>query len=121
MKAILLDHSSKFLSKDLDDVFRITVRRSHIWEDSVRTIRRTFDERKHFRVTFLGESAIDGGGPRREFFMLLINNIRENNSLLNSSPTSRVLRHNTAALQEELYLCMGKMMALSVVHGGPGQ
>ena len=84
MKAILLDHSSKFLSKDLDDVFRITVRRSHIWEDSVRTIRRTFDERKHFRVAFLGESAIDGGGPRREFFMLLMNNIRENNSLLNS-------------------------------------
>ena len=53
--------------------------------------------------------------------MILMNNIRENNYLLNSSPTSRVLCHNTAALQEELYLCMGKMTALSVVHGGPGQ
>ena len=47
--------------------------------------------------------------------MILMNNIRENNYLLNSSPTSRVLCHNTAALQEELYLCMGKMTALSMV------
>lgn len=71
-------------------------------------------------MTFLGESAVDGGGHRREFFMLLINAIRENNSLLDGPSTNRVLRHNTTALQEELYLCVGKMIALSIVHGGPG-
>ncbi len=49
-----------------------------------------------------GESAIDGGGPRREFFMLLLlDSIQKNNSLLNGP--LRVL-----------------MIALSVIHGGPG-
>ena len=50
-----------------------------------------------------------------------MNAIKENNSLLDGPSASRVLRHNTAALQEELYLCMGKMIALSIVHGGPGK
>ena len=71
-------------------------------------------------MTFLGESAVDGGGPRREFFMLLMNGVRENNSLLDGPLITHVLRHNTTALQNELYLCMGKMIALSIVHGGPG-
>ena len=47
MQALLQDHRSKYLSKDLDEVFRVTVRRSHIWEDSVRVIMRNFDENKH--------------------------------------------------------------------------
>ena len=97
-----------------------TVRRSNISEDAHRALKRTFDEKKHVRITFLGESAVDGGGPRREFFMLLMNAIKENNSLLDGPSVSRVLRRSTAALQEELYLCVGKMIALSVVHGGPG-
>ena len=120
LKDLIQDHRYKFLSKNSDDIFRITVRRSHIWEDSLRAIKRNFDERKHIRVTFLGESAVDGGGPRREFFMLLLNNIKENNSLLIGPTTQRAIRHNTKALQDELYLCIGKMIALSVVHGGPG-
>ena len=52
--------------------------------------------------------------------MLLMNAIRENNSLLDGPMTTCVLRHNTSALQNELYLCMGKMISLSIVHGGPG-
>ena len=40
--------------------------------------------------------------------MLLLNNINENNSLLNGPSTGQVLRHNTKALQEELYFLHGK-------------
>ena len=120
IKDVLDNHRSTHMYSDETMVFRITVRRSNIWEDTHRALKHTFDEKKHVRITFLGESAVDGGGPRREFFMLLMNAIKENNSLLDGPSVSRVLRHNTAALQEELYLCMGKMIALSVVHGGPG-
>ena len=74
-------------------------------------------KKKHVNIVFLGESAVDEGG---EFFMLLMNAIRENNSLSDGASNMRVLRHNTTALQEELYLCIGKMIALSIVHGGPG-
>ena len=49
---------------------RITVRWRSIWKDSVVALRRTFDERKPIIVTFLGESGVDNGGPRREYFML---------------------------------------------------
>ena len=79
-----------------------------------------FDERQHVMVTFLGKSAVDGGGPRREFFMLLMNVINENHYLLDGPSTKRILCHNTTALQEELYLFMGKMISLSLIHGGPG-
>ena len=52
--------------------------------------------------------------------MLLMNAIRKNNSLLDGPLTTCVVRHNTTALQNELYLCIGKMITLSIVHGGPG-
>ena len=120
VKDVLDTHRRDVLYLDESNTFRITVRRSTIWDDALRAVRRTFDEKKHIHITFLGESAVDGGGPRREFFMLLMNAIRENHSLLDGPLTTRVLRHNTTALQEDLYFCMGKMIALSIVHGGPG-
>ena len=46
-----------------------------------------------------GEPGIDEGGPKHEFFMLLLNAISNNSSLLDGSPTRRVLRHNTTAFQ----------------------
>ena len=117
VKEVLEKHRHEYLYYDDNSAFRITVRRSSIWDDALRAVKRALDEKKLVRVTFIGESAVDGGGPRREFFMLLMNAIRENNSLLDGPLTTRVLRHNTTALQNELYLCMGKMIALSIVHG----
>ena len=117
VREVLEKHRRNFLYVNTS---RITVRRSSIWDDALRAVKRTFDEKKHVRITFIGESAVDGGGPRREFFMLLMNAIRENNSHLDGHSSTRILRHNITALQEELYLCMGKMIALSIIHGGPG-
>ena len=44
------------------------MRRGHILDDTVVALRSNFDEKKHIRVSFLGEPAVDEGGPRREFF-----------------------------------------------------
>ena len=44
VQALLQDHRSKYLSKDLDEVIRVTVRRSHTTEDSEQAIKRSFDE-----------------------------------------------------------------------------
>ena len=82
---------------DDTSAFRITVS-SSIWDDALRAVKRTFDEMKHVCVTFIGEIAVDGGGPRREFFMLFMNAIRENNSLLEGPLTTHVLcQHNCIA------------------------
>ena len=68
-------------------------------DDTIFALRRGIDEMKHIRVRFVAEPAVDEGGPRREFFMLLMNAIANSSSLLQGSPNRRVLRHNTSAFQ----------------------
>ena len=68
-------------------------------DDTIFSLRPGFDEKKHIRVRFLGEAAIDEGGPRREYFMLLMNAIANSSSILDGPPNRRVIRHNTNAFQ----------------------
>lgn len=99
LEDVLQDHKKKVLYEDIQKTFRITVRRGHIFDDTLAMLRFGFDERKHLRVTFLGEAAVDEGGPRREFFMVLMGAISNNSSLLDGPADRRVLRHNISAFQ----------------------
>ena len=103
---------------DEEDEERITVRRSHIWEDTLRALRRNLDLRKAIKVTFLGEPAIDGG-PRREYLRLLMKTVSQH-SLLTGPPLHKVMVHNTLALQKQYYCYLGEAIVLSVTQGGPG-
>ena len=103
---IILDHKRKFLYSDNENCHRITVRCCHIFEDAMVAIRRGFDEQKDLKVIFIGEPAVDDGGPRREFFVLLMGAVANSGSLLHGSPDCRVLRHNTSALQVCACPCM---------------
>jgi len=38
---------------------------------------------------------------------------------LSGMPTRRILKHNTQALDREQYYTIGKMIVLSIFHGGP--
>ena len=71
-------------------------------------------EKKHLQVSFLGEPAVDGGGPRREFLMLLMGTIANNGSILDCPPNRRVLRHNTAAF--EVVLSFNLFINLGSLH-----
>lgn len=104
---------------DEEDEERITVRRSHIWEDTVRALRRNLDLRKVIKVTFLGEPAIDDGGPRREYLRLLMKTVSEH-SLLTGPPMRKVLVHNTLAIQKRYFRYIGEAIVMSVTQGGPG-
>lgn len=45
---------------------------TYVLQDAMREGRKSkFDPYKLLKVTFVGEGAIDSGGPRREFFRLL--------------------------------------------------
>ena len=118
MENVLLKHRQSVLSNSSEPL-RITVRRYNIWKDSLVALGRKFDERKPIQITFLGESGIDDGGPRREFFMLLLKSIANNSAVLSGPLNRRILQHNTAALQDNVYYIIGKIIALSFVHGGP--
>ena len=82
-----------------NETFRITVRRTHVFEDTVAILAKGVKETANCQVKFLGEVGIDEGGPRREFFRLLLKAVATDSSLLNGPSDRRVLRHNAMAFQ----------------------
>lgn len=78
--------------------------------------RHGFNPSKQLRVKFVGESGIDAGGLMREFFTLVLQGATE---LLHGPPNKRVFRHNVEALDANKYYLFGKMVAMSLCHGGP--
>ena len=117
IEKILKDHSSKHISSDLSS--QITVRRTHIWEDSLRLFRR-IDASKTLRVTFLGEAGVDDGGPRREYLRLLMSAISNQGHLLTGPPSCKVPLHNTLALSNGCFHKIGVFIVMSLSQGGPG-
>ena len=110
---------SSLFPKGTDTYQRLTVRRSHIWDDSVRLFTRGIATNKQFKVTFLGEPAVDVGGPRREYFTLLLKAAANNNGLFEGPLEHRIPVHNMSALMEKTYFSVGRMFAASVLQGGP--
>ncbi len=98
LAGVLKRHYSEVLNNDSSVRQRVTVRRGHIFNDAKHAVS-TLDETKHLRITFLGESAVDDGGPRRQFFMLLMGAIGNNGSILDGPPKKRLLGHNADAFE----------------------
>ena len=89
-----------------------------MFEDAFHKVR-NLDLTKHIRITFLGEPAVDAGGPLREFFHLLLMSIAQNNKLFCGPPDARTPNHNIVELQKKTYYYVGVFFALSIIHGGP--
>lgn len=119
IEVLLRNHSSELLSDDREDVHRIKARRRHIWEDALCCFKRGIPASNHLAVTFLGEPAVDAGGPLREFFRLLLAEICRNNSLFCGPDTARVPLHNIAALKKQTFKYIGCMIGASLLNGGP--
>ena len=96
----------------------MVVRRKHLWEDALSRFKSGLNERKYIKVTFVGEEAVDQGGPLREFFHLLLCAICGNNSLLCGDEASQFPVHNMLELSKKTYFYIGAMIATSLVHGG---
>ena len=47
---------------------RLSVRRKNIWDDLKKAARKRIGPTNNLKIVFLGEPAIDNGGPKREFF-----------------------------------------------------
>ena len=120
IKHILQQHQKRVItSTDEEDVQRLHVRRSHIFEDSYRSFsKHSFDGTKMLRVVFVGECAVDDGGPRREYFQLLLHDIATRSGLFVGWPNHVVPLHNVAALSHNKYYVIGKMLAVAIVQGG---
>lgn len=90
---------------------KITIRRRHVWEDTKRAFSRpTFSESIGLDISFIGEPAVDDGGPLREFFCLIWQALRQNGNLFSGDENARVLGHNVLALQQKEYELVGRLV-----------
>ena len=89
----------------------IKVRRQAVWEDTRIKFSRVQDEdlRKPVKVQFIGEPAVDNGGPSREFFTLM------NAAGYSKLMCDGIFRHNILD-KREFYL-YGQITALVLMQG----
>ncbi|KAK2840752.1 hypothetical protein Q7C36_012331 [Tachysurus vachellii] len=81
---------------------------------------RNFSWTKKPFIEFAGEEAFDNGGPRREFFRLLMIEVQSSLGVFEGNPKHLFFTYDQIALQQRKYEQAGKLVAWSVVHGGPG-
>ena len=112
-------HRNEYLPSNKEDRTRITVRRKHLLDDCLHKLKNGLDLTKYLRIVFVGEPAVDDGGPLREFLYLLLLSLSDNNMVFCGPPTSRVPRHNIVELDKRTYFYIGVIIALSIIHGGP--
>lgn len=118
LEALLTDHQHKVLNKEV--VHRLNIRRKYIWEDGLKAFRKGFPFHASLRVVFLGEPAVDVGGPLREFFTLLMQTMMNNNSVFVGPEDCKTVIHSMKNLANRTYFYCGQIMAVSVMQGGPG-
>jgi hypothetical protein len=116
-KLDVLPISPSLLSGD-SEYTRIAVRRKYIWEDTIEAFRSN-DVTKHLKVTFVGEPAVDDGGPFREYLHMLISQISSNSLLFQGEGYSLVPSANVTELLKNTYKCVGQMFAISLLYGEP--
>ena len=115
---LLQSHRSRVIRPD--QTHRITVQRSHIVSDAILAVRKGFDMSSSIRINFIGEPAVDAGGPLLEFFHLVMRGLVTDNSLFQGPDDCQSPAHNTIELRKGTFNIIGQLFALSIVHGGPG-
>ncbi|CAB3996593.1 G2 M phase-specific E3 ubiquitin- ligase [Paramuricea clavata] len=103
---------------------RISISRDHLLTDSISFFkRREFDNNSLVRVVFEGEPAVDGGGPKREYFSLLLQSLVAPSSpirLFEGRGSFILPMHNMDAIRAGMFKVAGRMITTSVINGGPG-
>lgn len=92
-----------------------------MWHDACQAFSAsTFSFSRGIRVKFIGEMGVDGGGPRREFYRLLVEAICSTSGLLEGCEGNKIPLHNVTALKARKFVLLGVMAGMSMLDGGPG-
>lgn len=111
----------KLITNEISNTFNVF--REEIFTCCVRAMRRqTFSPFNKIFVKFsdmegTSEGAIDEGGPTRELFRLVINFIKD--SPMFTGTQKKHISLNAKAFNSRHYYEAGRIIALSLVHGGP--
>ena len=119
IKHIIMQHQARVIaSNDDEDIQSVRVRRCNILSDSLRQFsRKSFDVSRMIKVNFIGEEAVDLGGPRREFFHLLMREFFQSQYFA-GYPDHVIPLHNVEAVVDNKFYTFGKMIATCIVQGG---
>ncbi|KAG0150221.1 hypothetical protein CROQUDRAFT_38584 [Cronartium quercuum f. sp. fusiforme G11] len=102
--------------KLVQPVLQISVRRSHLVEDSLRAIEGARGElKKLLKISFVGEDGLDGGGLKKEWFLLLIRRLvgPEYGMFVHESE-SHQLWFNPAATELGEFRLIGTVLGLAI-------
>ena len=103
------------------DFQEISVRRSHLVYDTFEKFRDIkFDCSLILKVCFVGEAAEDVGGPRREFFRLLIEDLFKLQDMFVGWPSNVIMKHNIEATATNKFFVAGKILSTVIIQGGQG-
>lgn len=122
LQDILLDLHTKI---NRTEISKFNISRSHLWEGAVRGLsRKSFCPANKVSVKFTddvgnAEGAVDSGGPMREFFTLIIEWM-VSSQLFCGNEREKYLSIISNYLTNDYYFHAGQLIAMSIVHGGPG-
>ena len=117
---MIVQHQKKVLNPLTDNDFQmIYIRRSHLISDAFEQFgKKNFDPSGLLKVCFVGESAEDVGGPRREFFRLIIEEMFQLNDMFQGWPSNVTMRHNIEAAAANMFFLVGKILSVVMIQGG---
>ncbi|CAH3124002.1 unnamed protein product, partial [Pocillopora meandrina] len=98
LKEVLLKIASGFHK---EEYLRVKVRRKWAWKDFKLSLQRAKELKVHMKVQFVGESAINKGGPRCELFCLVDRMV--SNELMQGEDGQKTFLHNMVLLQKNEY------------------
>ena len=102
-----------------DDFQRVVVRRSHLISDTFSQFGlKAFDPSLLIKVCFVGEPGEDIGGPRREFFRLLLEQMFQLPDMFKGWPKNVTIKHNVEATAANRFFLAGKILSTVIVQGG---
>ena len=108
----------KFLE---DEPISFVVRRNNLVKDVMKKLKLFFGDDKAIRpikVEFVGEPAVDDGGPLREMFSLFYDRVPD--LLMYGQEKSFVFRHDVHHLDQMSFMLLGKFLAIGFLMGATG-
>lgn len=103
-----------------DSKTKLLVQRSRIVETTLKGLdRKVMDFKSRLYIKFSGELGQDEGGPRREFFRLVLKELHESR-YFEGPEGAKIFSHDLTLLEKGHYRLIGRLVALALAHDGPG-
>ncbi|CAL8235842.1 unnamed protein product [Arctogadus glacialis] len=101
--------------------FTVIARRRYVLRSACAALSKSyFGWHKEPSVEFVSEMAADYGGPRREFFRLLMLEVQSSLGIFEGRPGELFFSYDLQALDQNKFYTAGKLTAWSIIHNGPG-